>query len=195
MARYAMVIDLALCMRCRACMVACKMEHQIPPGKHAGHEYYRISVLEYETGTYPVIKRIFAPILCMQCEIAPCIDVCPIPGAIYRREDGIVVINKNKCEGCKFCITACPYRALYFHEENHTVDKCDFCVGRLEQGLEPACVATCMGRSIIFGDLDDPNDEVTKLVMRDNVKPDRPLFPSYLSQVLRPSVYYTKTAR
>lgn len=195
MARYGMVIDLALCTRCRACMVACKTEHQIPVGKHAGHEYYRISVLEHEKGKYPAVKRLFAPILCMQCDTAPCIDVCPIPGAIYRREDGIVVVNKDKCDGCKLCMQVCPYNALYLDEEKRVVDKCDFCADRLDQGLEPACVATCTGRAMVFGDLDDPHSEVSELVRRNDVKPDRPLFPPYFSQVFKPSVYYTDTIK
>ena len=195
MAKYGMVINLALCMRCSACMVACKTEHQILTGKHDGHEYYRMSVLEYEKGKYPTVKRVFAPILCMQCENAPCIDVCPIPGAIYRREDGIVVVNKDKCNGCKLCMQVCPYDALYFDEERHVVDKCDFCAERLDQGLEPACVSTCMGRAIAFGDLDDSDSEVSKMIERNDVKPDRPLFPPYFSQVFKPSIYYTEAVK
>lgn len=190
MARYGMVIDLALCMRCRACMVACKTEHEIPTGKHAGHEYYRIGVLEFERGSYPTVKRIFAPVLCMQCSVAPCIDVCPISGAISRRADGIVVVDKDKCNGCKLCIRVCPYDALYFDEERRVVDKCDFCAERLKQDMEPACVATCMGRAITFGDLDDPDSEVSQLVKRKDVNPDRPLFLRYFSELFKPSVYY-----
>lgn len=192
MPKYGMVINLSVCMRCRACMVACKTEHQIPTGKHDGQEYHRIRVLEYENGKYPSVKRIFAPILCMQCEIAPCIDVCPVPDAIYRNEDGIVIVNKDKCDGCKRCIQACPYNALYYNEEKHVVDKCDFCVDRIVQGLEPACVATCMGKALTFGDLDDPKSEISRLVEKNRVKPDRPLLPAYFSQFFKPSVYYTK---
>lgn len=171
-------------------MVACKTEHKISPGKHGGHEYYRISVLEYEEGNYPKVKRVFAPILCMQCEPVPCIDVCPIQSAIYRREDGIVVVDRNKCDGCKRCMQVCPYNALYFDEEKHVVDKCDFCVDRIIQGLEPACVATCMGKALVFGDLDDPESEVSKLVERNDVKSDRLLFPAYFSLFFKPSIYY-----
>jgi len=170
MARYGMVINLALCMRCRACMIACKTVHQIPTGKHAGHEYYRIRVLEYEEGKYPMVKRVFAPVLCMQCKNAPCIDVCPIQGAIYRKEDGIVVIDKDKCNGCRLCMQVCPYNALYFDIEKHVVDKCDFCAERLDQDLEPACVATCMGKAILFGDMDNPDSEVSKMIDRNGVE-------------------------
>jgi len=195
MARYGMAIDLTLCMNCRACMVACKTEHQISTGKHSGQEYYRMSVLEYEKGKYPKVKRIFAPILCMQCDNAPCIDVCLVSNAIYRREDGIVIINKDKCNGCKLCIQVCPYNALYLNEEKNIVDKCDFCTERLDQGLEPACVATCMSRAIVFGDLDNPDSEISKMIERNDVKPDRPLYPPHFSQIFRPSVYYTEAVK
>ena len=195
MAKFGMVIDLALCMRCRACMVACKTEHQIPTGKHNGHEYYRISALEYEKGTYPSVKRVYSPILCMQCEVAPCIDVCPIPGALYRREDGIVAVDKDKCNGCKLCVQVCPYDGFYLDEERHVVDKCDFCAERLDQGLEPACIATCQNSAMVFGDLDDPDSEVSRLVRRSDVKPGRPLFPEYFSQAFKPSVYYRDGAK
>lgn len=185
-----MVIDLALCMRCRACMVACKTEHQIPAGRHAGHEYYRITVLEYERGHYPATRRVFAPILCMHCEVAPCIDACPVPGAIYRRADGIVVISQHKCDGCKRCLEICPYCALYFDEERCVVDKCDFCAGRIDRGLEPACVSTCMGRAMFFGDLDDPDSEVYRLARKAGTGPDRPLSPPHFGQTFKPAVYY-----
>jgi tetrathionate reductase subunit B len=175
-------------------MVACKTEHQIPTGKHAGHEYYRISVLEYEKGKYPTVTRVFAPVLCMQCEVAPCMDVCPISGAIYRRQDGIVVVNQNKCNGCKLCMNVCPYDALYFNEEVRGVDKCDFCVDRLDQGLEPACVATCMGRAMVFGDLDDPQSEVSKRVAMGVARYGGSLFPTYFGKTFKPSVFYAGSA-
>jgi len=152
-----------------------------------------MSVLEYETGKYPSVKRVFAPILCMHCETAPCIDVCPISGAMYRREDGIVAVDRDKCDGCKRCMAVCPYDALYFDEENRVVDKCDFCAARLDHGLEPACVATCMGEAIVFGDLDDPESVVSRLVKGNGAQPDRPLFPSYFGHVFEPTVYYTDT--
>ena len=174
-------------------MVACKTEHQIPTGEHNGHEYHRIRVLEYEEGKFPKVKRIFAPILCMQCENAPCIDACPIDGAIYRKENGSIVIDRDKCIGCKYCMQVCPYDALYFNEEERVVDKCNFCADRLDQGLEPACVATCMSGAIVFGDLDDPDSEISKMVENRTIKLHRPLWPDYFSDVFKPSVYYTKT--
>jgi len=190
MARFGMLIDLTLCMGCGACMVACKTEHQIPTGKHNGHEYYRIGPLKYEMGKYPAVKRGYLPMFCMQCEKAPCIDICPIKGALYRRDDGVIIIDKDKCDGCKLCIQACPYKALYFNEEKLVVDKCDFCAERLEQGLEPACVTACLGKAIIFGDFDDSSSKVSRRVVKKNVKGGSPLLPSYFNKAFKPSVYY-----
>ena len=195
MATYGIVIDLTKCMRCRACMVACKTEHRIPTGKHGGHEYFRIAVLEYENGKYPEVERVFAPILCMQCQIAPCIDVCPIPGAVYRRTDGIVAVNRELCDGCRRCMKVCPYGAFYFDVENDVVDKCDFCTDRIDVGLEPACVAACMGRAMLFGDLDDPNSEISRLVKEDGVKPARPMWPEYFGRLFNPSVFYSNRVK
>ena len=106
-----------------------------------------------------------------------------------------MVVNQEKCNGCKLCMQVCPYNALYLDEEKRVVDKCDFCADRLDQGLEPACVATCMGRAMVFGDLEDPDSEVSRLVERNGVKPDRPLLPPYFSQVFKPSVYYTEAPK
>ena len=176
-------------------MVACKTEHRLSTGKHAGHEYYRIGVLEYETGKYPNVERVFAPILCMNCRTAPCIDVCPVPGAIYRSKEGIVLIDRQRCDGCKQCMQVCPYGALYFDEEHHIVDKCDLCSDRISEGLAPACVAACMGRAMIFGDLDDPGNEISQRVRKDGVKPDRPLWPKYFGQTFKPAIFYTGMAK
>jgi tetrathionate reductase subunit B len=191
MTRYGIAINLAICTRCRACIIACKTEHQISTGKHSGHEYHRIKVLEYEEGKFPKVKRIFAPIFCMQCDNAPCIDVCPIEGALFRRKDGAIVVEGDKCIGCKYCIQVCPYDAFYFNEEERIVDKCDFCAERLDQGIDPACVATCMNRAIVFGDLDNPESEISKMIKKSNAKPERPLWPAYYSNIFKPAVYYS----
>lgn len=190
MARYGMVINLSQCMRCRACMVACKIEHRIPTGKSIGHEHFRISVLMYEDGEYPDVKRIFAPILCMHCQNAPCIDVCPIPEALYRKDTGIVMIDRDKCDGCKRCMQVCPYNALYFDEENNVVDKCDFCADRIKEGLKPACVSACMGRAMIFGDLDNSESEVSTFLKGRVVEPARVLWPNYFDKTFGPSIFY-----
>ncbi|GAG78243.1 unnamed protein product, partial [marine sediment metagenome] len=134
MVRYGMVIDLRCCTGCKVCMTACKGNHNIPFGEHEGREYYRIWPVEVELGAYPYVIRNMTPWLCMQCEEPPCMDACPIPGAIYRRGDGIVLIDEGKCNGCKLCIPACPYDALYFREDIGVVDKCTFCVENIDEG-------------------------------------------------------------
>ena len=191
MARFGMVINLSQCMRCRACMVACKIEHRIPTGTHGGHEYFRIRSLAYENGEYPDVTRIFSPVLCMHCRNAPCMDVCPVPGALSRGDNGMVVIDPNKCDGCRRCMEVCPYHALYFDEKHHVVDKCDFCVDRVEEGLKPACVSACMGRAMVFGDLDDPDSEISTFLEDPNVVPADLLWPGYFDKTFRPSVFYT----
>jgi Fe-S-cluster-containing dehydrogenase component len=173
-----MVISLKKCIGCMACSVACKSWNGTGPSI----SWNKVKDLEF--GHYPSVRRIFLPVSCMQCEDAPCVKVCPT-GASYRRDDGIVMIDPEKCAGCRYCIEACPYGARYFNENasgyfgsqltpnemitygKHKmgiVEKCNFCVDRLEQGKEPACVKTCPGKARYFGDLDDPNSEVSQLI-------------------------------
>jgi len=172
--RWGMVVDLKLCVGCNSCVIACKAGRGTPQGT------FWNKVLEQEVGTFPEARRIFWPVRCMHCEEPACLEVCPT-GATSQREDGIVMVDAKKCVGCKACILACPYEARtlwkektgYFGESftpyevvaysDHrlgTVQKCDFCVERLDQGLKPYCVETCLTGALIFGDLDDPNSEV-----------------------------------
>jgi Fe-S-cluster-containing dehydrogenase component len=188
MARYGMLIDLESCNGCRACMTACKGAHNIPFGQHQGREYYRIWPDEVELGTYPYVVRNLTPFLCMHCEHPPCVDACQVPGAIHRRPDGIVLIDEGKCNGCKLCIPACPYGALYFREDKGNVDKCTFCVESVDRGLQPVCARVCPVDAILFGDLDDPNSQVRKRIRKEDA---RPLHPEYGT---KPSVYYQARA-
>lgn len=165
---YVMVIDLKRCVGCQACTEACKLEHATPPG------VTRTKVLKKEVGTFPDVRRFPVPVLCMQCENPPCEKVCPT-GATFIREDGIVAIDTELCIGCKACATACPYGARYFREDGNgyfpeltpyeevgyqkhpvgVMEKCDFCVDRLAEGLPPACVQNCLTKSRMFGELED----------------------------------------
>jgi tetrathionate reductase subunit B len=122
-----------------------------------------------ERGEYPQVQRNFLPLLCNQCDNPPCVDVCP-SGATYRREDGIVMQVDEKCIGCKACIQGCPYRVKFVNPETKTAQKCDFCVHRVDQGIVPSCVNTCNARARIFGDLNNPDSEISKVIQENKVQ-------------------------
>jgi tetrathionate reductase subunit B len=176
--RYGMLIDTRRCIGCHACTVACKAEFGVPLGVNR-------SWVEYvEKGTYPNVNRSFVPRLCNQCTYPPCVDVCPTGATWKRKEDGIVVVDPNICIGCKYCVQACPYGARFPNPVTGTVEKCDFCLHRVSRGLVPACVETCIGRARIFGDLNDPNSEISKLIASNPVQVLRS------GQGTQPNVFY-----
>ncbi|MBA7467473.1 Tetrathionate reductase subunit B [subsurface metagenome] len=175
MASYAMVIDLNRCVRSRTCYVACKKEHRIlahPRDENHPYEYYRLRYAEWEWGEYPMVKRAFIPLICMHCEDPICLKFCPLD-AISKRSDGIIVIDKESCNGCGICAHVCPYGALYITPEGKA-DGCDFCADRLDAGLPPKCVEECPSDkrgAIIFGDLDDPENQVSNLIDSGKARP------------------------
>ncbi|MDX1809300.1 MAG: 4Fe-4S dicluster domain-containing protein [Sulfurospirillaceae bacterium] len=157
----AMVIVGDRCIGCDACYAACKTDWEVPPLKDA----YRTKVWEIEDEDNfgnPSIR--FLPVLCNHCDNAPCVDVCPTGASFKRDEDGIVLVDSDMCIACKACMVACPYDARYYDETKSSVDKCTFCLPRLSNGLDPACVATCVGESRNFGDLNDPDSNVAKMM-------------------------------
>ena len=166
--QYGMLIDLRKCTGCHACSVSCKAEFDVPLGGTR-------SWVEYvEKGTYPNVRRSFLPRLCNHCSKPQCVDVCPTGATWKRAEDGIVVVDPDICIGCKYCIQACPYDARFLNPVTGTADKCDFCLHRVTQGLEPSCVNTCIGRARIFGDLNDPESEISKMIAKNPVTVLRP---------------------
>jgi sulfur reductase FeS subunit len=195
MTRYAMVIDLNTCVGCNACMAACAMENQTPVWKDAWRTY----VHEKEIGVTELVRRRFFPRLCNHCSNPACLTVCPT-GATYKRSDGIVMIDYERCMGCRACAMACPYSARYevtyadirtgkefygdLQRDNPSMDKCSFCAHRVDQGRKPACVETCVGSARQFGDLDDPNDPVAQIVASGIAQP----LLAHLGT--RPNVYY-----
>lgn len=156
--RYAMAIDTKKCVGCSDCVVACQIENNVPIG------YCRDWVTESVAGTYPLVEIEIRSERCNHCDNAPCVRCCPT-GASHIVEGGVVMVTHNKCIGCGACIQSCPYDARYSHPEGY-VDKCTFCHHRLVEGGRPACVEVCPTRCMYFGDLDQPQSEVSQILAR-----------------------------
>ena len=150
-----MLIDLSLCVGCNACAVACKQENGVPLTK------FNTWVESWDVDDAGTIRRANVPKQCNHCADAPCVTVCPT-GASYRTEDGVVLVDAEKCIGCKYCMAACPFQARWVNDETGEVDKCTFCYHRSSHGLLPACVSTCITRARYFGDLNDPQSDIAK---------------------------------
>ena len=161
--KYGFVIDNRKCIGCHACTTACKSEHQVPIGVN------RTWVKQVEKGEFPHTRRLFSVMRCNHCTDAPCVEICPTE-ALHFRNDGIVDFDKERCIGCKSCMQACPYDALYIDPETKTAAKCNYCAHRIDVGLEPACVNVCPEHAIISGDMDNPNSEISALLSRQAVK-------------------------
>lgn len=167
MTRYGMVIDTTKCRGCYNCFLACKDEfcgNDFPPYSLSqpmkGH--FWMKMIERERGKYPKVKVAYMPVTCMHCEDALCMKSAP-NSEIYRRPDGIVIIDPEKSKGKREIVSACPYRVIYWNEEKNIPQKCTFCAHLLDAGWkEPRCVESCPVGALIFGDLDDPESEVSK---------------------------------
>jgi Fe-S-cluster-containing dehydrogenase component/formate-dependent nitrite reductase membrane component NrfD len=177
MTKYAFVIDQRKCIGCHACTVACKAEHDVPIGVN------RTWVKYIERGEFPNSRRYFLVNRCNHCDDAPCVKICPTK-ALYKRADGIVDFDSNRCIGCKSCMQACPYDALYIDPNSHTAAKCNYCAHRTERGMEPACVVVCPEHAIIAGDIHNPQTEIAQLIAREPVRVRKP------EQGTGPNVYY-----
>ena len=175
--KYGMAIDVRKCVGCMSCSVSCKMENGVSFG------VFRSWVNMTEKGDFPTVKRYYQPRLCNHCENAPCVEVCPVK-ASYKREDGIVLVDKQKCIGCGYCVASCPYNARYMSKTQKVADKCTFCDHRVDNGGEPACVKNCMGKARIFGDLNDPNSKISQLISRNAVQVIKP------EKGTKPQVFY-----
>jgi len=224
MPRWGMVIDLDKCTGCQACVVACKVENNVPftePGQAAmGRVISWMDLLTTVEGEYPNVRIRYIPRPCMQCDDPPCIKVCPV-SATYKNPEGLVAQIYPRCIGCRYCTNACPYTVKYFNwylpewpqdMQNYlnsdvavrpkgVVEKCTFCVQRLQQAEEqaavedrqlregdyvPACVESCPSSAMYFGDLDDPNSQVAALA--DNARAFR-----LLEELgTEPKVYYLR---
>jgi len=165
--RYGFVIDQDRCIGCHACTVACKDEHKISVG------VFRTWVKYIEKGYFPDTSRHFGVMRCNHCEQAPCMEICPT-SALFKRDNGIVDFDNSLCIGCKSCMQACPYDALYIDPATSTAAKCNFCAHRVEANLEPACVVVCPTQAIMTGDLDDPQSRVSRIVATRKVAARKP---------------------
>src|SRR5438067_844443 len=177
MTNFGFLIDNRKCIGCHACTVACKSEHEVPIGVD------RTWVKYIEKGEFPNTRRMFTVMRCNHCEWAPCVTICPVT-ALYRRADGVVDFNSERCIGCKSCLQACPYDALYIDPDSNTAAKCNFCTHRLDAGLQPSCVVVCPEQAIIAGDLDDPTAEIARLLDRFPVQVRKP------EKGTRPKLFY-----
>ncbi|MFQ5614466.1 MAG: 4Fe-4S dicluster domain-containing protein [Anaerolineae bacterium] len=164
---YGFLIDHRKCIGCHACSVACKSENDVPLGVN------RTWVKYVEKGAFPNVRRHFQVTRCNHCANPPCARICPVT-AMYQRADGIVEFDPEICIGCKACMQACPYDAIYIDPETKTAAKCHFCAHRTEIGLEPACVVVCPEQAIVAGDLDNPASVLSQLVAREQVSVRKP---------------------
>lgn len=157
--RYAFVIDQSRCIDCRACLVACRAEWNVPGGQT------RIWVhSDGLQGTFPDLWQNYTPAQCHHCEDPWCVEACPTGATFKREEDGLVLIDEEACIGCGLCVNACPYQARFRNVETGKAEKCSACHTRIAAGEAPACVATCIGGSRMFGDLNDPNSTVSRAI-------------------------------
>ncbi len=171
------VIDHTRCIGCHACTTACKSENEVPLSVNRTYVKY------VDVGTFPEARRAFQVTRCNQCDDPPCVTACPTR-AMHQRSDGIVDFDKSICIGCKACIAACPYDAIFINPEDHSAEKCNFCAHRLDVGLEPACVVVCPTEAILIGDLNSAGSRVAELAMRGPVTVRRP------EKATRPKLFY-----
>lgn len=164
--RNCIVVDLDHCTGCKGCEIACKNENNIPLG-----ERWNRLLLCGPYGEFPNLSQYYLPVMCQQCVDAPCVNVCPT-GASYRDPDtNVVLVDKEKCIGCKYCMAACPYGVRIQIEKTGVIEKCRFCWYEGEPGNPPACVGTCISGARVFGDLDDPESDISREIARTNAQP------------------------
>ena len=186
MTTYGMIIDVNRCTGCYNCFLACRDEHVgndhgpiASSQPESGHRW--IDVLEHERGKIPRVRLDHVPLPCQQCGDAPCVSRAP-HGAVYRRKDGIVVIDPEKAKGHPQIVSSCPYRAIHWNAAQGVAQKCTFCAHLLDQGWkEPRCVEACPTEALVFGDLDDPSSRISQLLKSratEELHPEFGLMPS-----------------
>jgi len=192
--RWAFLVDTTKCVGCGLCVAACKNENEIPydapvtrtwveryvitkdgqahiDSPMGGRDGYTSMPLREdgeEIDPDDVSKAFFVPKLCNQCDNPACVQVCPV-GATYQTNDGVVLVDRDWCIGCGYCIMACPYGVRFFHPEHKVADKCNFCYHRITKGMPPACVECCSFGARRIANLEDPDDPVTKIITTERV--------------------------
>jgi Fe-S-cluster-containing dehydrogenase component len=169
MAKFGIAIDIEKCTGCHSCFLACKDEFcgndYLPNSAaqpEAGHKWIRLT--EVEQGTGSKVKVDYIPVMCQHCENPPCASAGP-EGSVYRREDGIVIFDPEKAKGCKAIVNSCPYRAVFWNEEKQLPQKCTLCAHMIDSGEKTVrCVEVCPTGALVFGDLENPNSEIAKLL-------------------------------
>jgi tetrathionate reductase subunit B len=177
-----MVIDLERCIGCDACSVACKLEN------NSIDFWIKVETLknaqkDTPIGQFPDLKMEWLLHLCNHCANPPCVDACP-NNALVKRDDGIILLDEELCDGCQACMNACPYHIIIFNPDKNIIEKCNFCAHRVDKGLEPFCVICCEGQAIHFGDINDSNSYVSKLIA------EKDTFQLKIEALTDPFVYY-----
>lgn len=158
MKKYVMLVDSERCVNCEACVIACRAEWNTPIG------YSRNWVSEVMAEGHDGLPRLsFLSGRCHHCDEPPCVSACPT-GASYKRDDGLVLVDRELCTGCEFCVDVCPYDARFRDPTDGMISKCTFCQPRIDDGEQPACVSVCFTRALTFGDANDPTSEVSQLL-------------------------------
>ena len=190
--RWVFLVDTQKCVGCGMCVKACKLENEVPyeaPVSRTWVERYVVTkegkthidspmagrdgftsakVGDEEIAPENISKAFFVPKLCNQCDNPACAQVCPV-GATYQTRDGVVLVDRKWCIGCGYCVMACPYGVRFFHPEHKVAEKCTFCYHRISKGMDTACVQACAFGARRIGNLKDPDDPVTKVIMNERV--------------------------
>ncbi len=215
--RWVFLVDTYKCTGCGLCVKACKLENEVPyeanvtrtwveryvltkDGKvwadtpKGARDGFITNKIDLGEGRFQDIKNediqkaFFVPKLCNQCEYPPCVQVCPV-GATYQAADGVVLVDRNWCIGCGYCIMACPYGVRFFHPVYKVAEKCNFCYHRINKGLKTACVQACPFGARMIGNIRDPEDPVSKVIRNGRVGVIKDEFGTM------PQVYYIGLSR
>jgi Fe-S-cluster-containing dehydrogenase component len=191
--RWVFLVDTYKCVGCGLCVRACKLENEVPYEANVTRTWVERYVLKKDgsfladtpsgardgfTRNDPagivvpekdIAKAFFVPKLCNQCEKPPCVQVCPV-GATYQAADGVVLVDRDWCIGCGYCIMACPYGVRFFHPDYNVAEKCNFCYHRISKGMNPACVDACPFGARLIGNIMNPDDPVTRIIKTQRVE-------------------------